>query len=208
MYGIPLPAPVHHFRCAVCNKSEVYFNRHRLGSGRRRRYCSKACADIAVKRMRDALAILYSAPCSECGESFYYRARRGKPPRYCSVKCKARRAKGSDAYKQALKRWQASNPGKVAAYRSKNRHTRRGAMAATAETFDPAEIHARDKWRCLLCGCRVKKKSDGYDPQLATLDHIVPLSRGGSHTMANCQTACHMCNSKKNAKTIGQLRFC
>ncbi len=34
----------------------------------------------------------------------------------------------------------------------------------------------------------------------ATLDHILPLAKGGSHTRDNLCAACKSCNSKKNAK--------
>ena len=37
-----------------------------------------------------------------------------------------------------------------------------------------------------------------------TMDHITPLSQGGSHTLANIIPACQQCNSKKNVH--GPLR--
>lgn len=38
--------------------------------------------------------------------------------------------------------------------------------------------------------------------RLATLDHIVPHSLGGSHELTNLQILCLSCNSKKGQKTI------
>ena len=35
-----------------------------------------------------------------------------------------------------------------------------------------------------------------------TLDHIVPLSKGGRHCLANCQLLCSNCNSKKGNQLI------
>ncbi|NEA63940.1 HNH endonuclease [Streptomyces sp. SID12488] len=35
-------------------------------------------------------------------------------------------------------------------------------------------------------------------PMAPTLDHIVPLARGGSHEPANVQAAHFLCNNKKN----------
>jgi 5-methylcytosine-specific restriction endonuclease McrA len=74
-------------------------------------------------------------------------------------------------------------------------------------------IFRRDGWRCQLCGRKVKRvskrsKSTGrLHPRTASLDHIVPLRRGGPHEDANCQCACLECNVRKNARMIGQRRL-
>ena len=44
--------------------------------------------------------------------------------------------------------------------------------------------------RCHYCGRRCP-------PQELTLDHIVPLARGGRSTRGNCVPACKECNTRK-----------
>jgi len=44
--------------------------------------------------------------------------------------------------------------------------------------------------RCHYCGTRVA-------PAELTLDHIVPLVRGGKSTRGNCVAACKECNNRK-----------
>ena len=44
--------------------------------------------------------------------------------------------------------------------------------------------------RCAYCGKRQKR---------LTKDHIIPVSKGGAHTIENIVPACKSCNSKKNA---------
>ena len=46
------------------------------------------------------------------------------------------------------------------------------------------------KGRCYYCGCSLP-------PKALTMDHIVPLSRGGRSTKGNVVTACKVCNNKK-----------
>ena len=46
--------------------------------------------------------------------------------------------------------------------------------------------------RCYYC--------DGeFAPKLLTLDHVVPLIRGGRTAKGNCVAACKECNSKKQS---------
>jgi 5-methylcytosine-specific restriction endonuclease McrA len=55
-----------------------------------------------------------------------------------------------------------------------------------------AALAKAQKWKCAYC-----KVSLG---QRYCVDHIVPLSRGGSNWISNLQLACRACNSSKGAK--------
>lgn len=41
-------------------------------------------------------------------------------------------------------------------------------------------------------------------PDRASLEHVTPISRGGTHTWDNTALACHRCNTSKNAKTLDE----
>lgn len=47
-----------------------------------------------------------------------------------------------------------------------------------------------DQGQCYYCGCQVGAEK-------LTLDHIVPLVRGGKTSKSNCVPACKECNSRK-----------
>jgi 5-methylcytosine-specific restriction endonuclease McrA len=55
----------------------------------------------------------------------------------------------------------------------------------------------RDGGICQLCRLPVSLASRAPDPASPTLDHVVPLSRGGEHSKANAQLAHYGCNSAK-----------
>lgn len=38
-----------------------------------------------------------------------------------------------------------------------------------------------------------------------SIDHVIPLSRGGAHAMGNVQSAHLRCNSSKGDKLIGEV---
>lgn len=59
---------------------------------------------------------------------------------------------------------------------------------------DPAvrdEVFAADGYRCRRCGT-----TDDL-----TIDHIMPVSRGGTNERSNLQTLCRRCNCSKGART-------
>jgi hypothetical protein len=55
-------------------------------------------------------------------------------------------------------------------------------------------LFERDKWRCRYCGITVTTET-------ASLDHMIPVSKGGEGTPDNLATCCMMCNSIKSGRT-------
>lgn len=69
------------------------------------------------------------------------------------------------------------------------------------ECFSSVAVWERDNWTCQDCG-RTVERLEEYAPHQATLDHVIPLSKGGPHTEENAQTLCHECNSAKRDKLL------
>lgn len=80
----------------------------------------------------------------------------------------------------------------------KDRARRRRALLhrATVETFTTADLLASWEERG-LAGC-----SYCSDGEFEHIDHVVPLTRGGSHALANLVPACTRCNTSKGAKLL------
>jgi ribosomal protein S27E len=67
-------------------------------------------------------------------------------------------------------------------------------------------IFERDGYRCQIC--KRKTKGKWPDPLSPTLDHIIPLSKGGPHLAHNCQCAHARCNGEKYDRAANdQLRL-
>lgn len=67
------------------------------------------------------------------------------------------------------------------------------------QQFDPIAVLTRDKWRCYICGCDTPKHLRGsYENNAPEVDHVIPLAKGGEHSMANCRCACRKCNGQKS----------
>jgi 5-methylcytosine-specific restriction endonuclease McrA len=74
-------------------------------------------------------------------------------------------------------------------------HRRRA--TATGPRFTRREVLERDGWVCQLCASDIDRDLSHPHPMSATLDHIIPVSRGGEHSLENTQAAHRICNMRK-----------
>ncbi len=54
------------------------------------------------------------------------------------------------------------------------------------------------KGLCYHCGQR-------FAPAELTLDHLLPIARGGKSTKKNCVPSCKACNTAKGSRTLAEL---
>lgn len=137
-------------------------------------------------------------PCKECGVVFvpeYGNKRRV----FCSDEC-------ADTNAKRIQRKQKYNGNFNGAIRKRLRHMYGESWRSKYERINKRRVFERDKWRCQLCGCKVRRTKE-WNTRQATIDHIVPIALGGEHSYANVQTACMECNSKKGATIQGQQRL-
>lgn len=133
-----------------------------------RKHCSRRCADAAQHRHRPEFATVWPRLCAWCERPFIARI---KNKRSCSTEC-----------------------GKRLVTRRK-RLRRKGLRAQPAISL--SKIYRRDKGRCYLCRQHVSQRFVPPDKRSATLDHVIPLARGGEHSEANVRLAHYGCNSSK-----------
>lgn len=94
------------------------------------------------------------------------------------------------------RRWSRANPAKNRQYARRYQARKR---AATIGTVDYGAIIERDGMRCHLCVLDIASLTDLH------FDHVVPLSRGGEHSMANVKPAHATCNLRKKDKLVSEL---
>lgn len=80
-------------------------------------------------------------------------------------------------------------------------------MARTniSEKVRSAVFDAAD-WKCQRCGCDLTVSVESprhalFTPNYATVDHIVPLAKGGTDARSNLQALCARCNKSKKDRT-------
>lgn len=72
-----------------------------------------------------------------------------------------------------------------------------------------AALRKRDGDGCHYCGVTMTfapATGHKYIPNKATVEHITPISKGGTHTWGNVALACWQCNVRKGRRTVEQWR--
>ena len=178
-----LPSYSRVYPCVVCGK---------VCKGRAdHAYCSDTC--LQEKNRQRALDqdknqyIPKTLTCLCCSKTFTTQWR-NKHRSVCSVECQ--------------RKWKTRNPN-AQAKKALRRALERGANGG--ERIYKKRVFERDGWRCQLCGCKTVAPHDHRNSRSAELDHIIPVSQGGTHTWDNVQCLCRACNGDKNDKPMGQL---
>lgn len=156
------------------------------------KFCGRHCAEVASGRRLSERVPDRECALPECGAAF--------APRAGNVRCCSERH-GKMLYnresradgRQRPREW---NDSRRAAWKARYALTR---GAPDAEAFDYGEIYDRDGWVCGLCSEPVNPDLQWPDPMSVSLDHIVPVSRGGRHVRDNAQCSHLRCNVAKGA---------
>ena len=159
----------------------------------------------------------YGCRCADCRAAIarYHRERVASDPAKLAAKREAQRRwreanpeahqrwhrDNPQAAREAEKRWRASNPDKARdCVRTSSSRRRVRKVGATIEKFCDTEVFERDNWTCHICGTPVDQGLAFPHPLSASLDHVVPLSRGGAHSRSNTACAHLGCNQHKHAR--------
>ena len=164
---------VYRFNCKFCKK-------RCNGVGRRsRKYCSRNCEDKYRYRRDQAKKILIntrSIKCRECGKHFSTHI---KDRKYCSKTC-SNRYQWRKAY--TLRRTRIKENGKI------------------DHCISLEKLYKRDKGICHICTEKVNMNLNTNDNMYGSIDHVIPLAKGGTHTWDNIKLAHRICNSIKGAE--------
>lgn len=108
------------------------------------------------------------------------------------------RERRDDRRRASARAWNQRNKDKIA----QAAYLRRARLrdAGIVEAVDVVLLAQRDRNRCGICGKSVLLAE-------RTIDHIVPVSKGGEHSYANTQLAHSRCNSARGNRGAGQIRL-
>lgn len=188
-----MPSPSTPLNWAQCDLCEAWFiRRHKTLT------CSTSC-----HRLRTAIRAAeaqgntrrgtpITRPCRWCTTEFTQLSRT-RLKDFCSRPCRAAHTKAT------------ADP---ETRRQAKRRRRNRLRSAHAEPYRTVDIYKRDGWRCHLCGKPTQRTKVVPHPRAPTLDHIIPLARGGADAPSNVACAHFICNARKGDRPADeQLRL-
>lgn len=136
-------------------------------------------ADLISRQMEERLAIHV---CKNCGTEYCIETTGYNSKQYCSEKC--------------MKRW---------VMRIKNDRRIRRMKTRQHDTDITLELlFKKDDGVCYLCGKQCDWNNVDADGNAQgnypSIDHVRPLSKGGTHTWNNVRLACRSCNNAKGSR--------
>lgn len=185
-------------RCRICNEtkplSEFYVRKDSLDGYRGD---CKACLKVLVKRSPSAVArrkraegnrVLQSRVDYSRTRAEWYQANKERRRRDAH----AWNVTNRDKTRAWSSRWQKENPERAAENARRRRAVLKNAETKVITVKDLRRLVLRFRGLCAYCGANPWRH----------FDHVIPLSRGGRHTIGNLLPACQECNCSKHARTV------
>ncbi|MFC6292507.1 hypothetical protein BHU61_06705 [Macrococcus epidermidis] len=141
----------------------------------RKQFCSEKC------RKKSAVRIVYSKKCKECGKHYSHSY---QASRYCSVQCSKR-------------------------YQNRQKEIKRRKRIMLNGSYDTSisieRLIKRDGCKCYICGNDTDKTLHYNEDKYPTIEHVIPIAKGGIHAWENVKLACRSCNNEKGIKALGEI---
>lgn len=130
------------------------------------------------KEQKQKLKPILFYPCKVCGTVF--ESKWGQ--QCCSNECSRKRKNRLREKKRSIRTKRAKANGKY------------------DNSITLEKVFKRDKGVCYLCGRHLSLKTYYNDPSAPTIEHVIPIIKGGTHTWDNVRLACRKCNNRKGTK--------
>lgn len=208
--------------CEICGQSFIADN-----------YYSSICSDECIeykkeilqkekikKRLRYRKIKLYKTECKYCGSKIFSKYRRS----YCNDQCSNRmESKKRSLRKRKLKKCKICNvwhrkTGFCCSNYCKKRleiatnklySSKRMEIAKQNGTFDRGitieKLIKRDGERCYLCGDTVIFDLGYNHSKYPTIEHVLAIKNGGTHSWDNVKVACRECNTRKSTILVDEF---
>ena len=188
----------------------------------RQRYCSKKCSSIAysktgfiAREIKSLSSIGANYPNKNKNKRRYINKKHTEALRYCCRDCGCminhtspqfcRQYCDSCSAKRIKKQRSASRKQYRIKYGKIKSHKRRAErFGVDYELINRVKVFDMYGWCCANCGKKTPRDlMRTYDnPDAPTLDHIVPISKGGAHLYSNVQLLCRQCNVNKGNDNV------
>ena len=112
----------------------------------------------------------------------------------------------AEVLREVRKKYEKSEKGHQNKLKQGRKRRARKSNAPAIENFTYEEVFNRDGYTCCVCGLPIDARLKKPDLLRVSLEHKIPLSKNGSHTLENCAPSHMLCNLKKGARLL-ELNF-
>lgn len=110
----------------------------------------------------------------------------------CRKRSEDWKRRNAEKYKSLVSAWKANNKDKVWSTKTRRRELEKSEFVVTAKDM----LRLKNSV-CATCGSQDQIE----------IDHIIPLSRGGKHSIGNLQPLCRFHNRSKGSKFVSELKY-
>jgi 5-methylcytosine-specific restriction endonuclease McrA len=82
-------------------------------------------------------------------------------------------------------------------YKGRYYSPKRRAVYAQGDLIEPLVLFEKYNWICNICEAEINKRLRFPHYWAATIEHVIPICKGGTHTWENCRPAHAICNWQK-----------
>lgn len=186
------------YRDYICEACGQPFQSCKGDRNRTPRFCSIKCASVRIRKMK---------VCAHCGREFYDWTK----DKYCSRECAAAALRGvplSEKHRRKLSEARKASPkchgaalynwkGGPETYAERMKIHNKKRRDRTRTPLDARYLRlllAFQRGRCFYCDCDITAAP--------SLEHLTPVSKGGTNARWNLVYACKSCNSRKHDSTL------
>jgi 5-methylcytosine-specific restriction endonuclease McrA len=173
--------PFYRVKCVGCGTARL----RKKGGRYRCQECYRRKASVDHLEKAKAKHEARRFDCRECGTSVV-REYGDKRKVFCSDRCS--------------RRWSVRERGRRVGH---GHRARARYFGVPYEPVNIKKVYERDGYKCRICGGRIDMKANTPAHNSKSIDHIIPMSRGGGHLWANVQAAHFGCNARKGDGSSG-----
>ncbi len=175
--------------CRHCNKPfSVPESRIKAGRGK---FCSKVCKDLSAKLSPEA-KVRSAAGLKQKRSANMRRYRREDPKKFRKRDATYKESRRAELSRKAVI-YNRAHPDVV-----RRREEKRRARKLNA----PLNDLTKKQWEAILTTYNHRCAYCKQPYQRLEMDHVIPLSKGGSHTKSNVVPACRSCNARKGQSLL------
>lgn len=160
------------WQCEVCNRGAKNINLYKQDKEKYDKWY--------FKNFKAKITTFYPVKCKYCGK---YYSHTNNNYRYCSKECNIK-------YYNHLK------------HIHKDERIKHAKVNGKYEDITLARLYKRDKGFCYICGKHLVLNDEYNRLEAPTIEHVIPICKGGTNTWDNVKLACRNCNNKKGTKLL------